>query len=134
MRWANHKAIVATAVLQVVTGAVLMSPAVFLAPWAQAFHLAPETVRPEALPVILGFLTALAYDYLYAWLLSRQQVGTLRDSLMLTVALWVGVILIADFGHLSFARIGWQGIAINAIVRLVNGLWAGWILFRWRPR
>ena len=134
MKRANYKAIAATVVLQVATGVGLMSPAVFLTPWAEAFRLDPAQVQPGAVALLLGILTAVAYDLLYAWLLSRQQITTLRDSLILTVALWVGVILIADFGHLLFAQIGWVGIAINAFVRLINGLWAGWILFQWRPQ
>jgi hypothetical protein len=134
MKSYNHVAIIITAILQVAVGMFMMSPVLFLPLWANAFGLVLDSIQPGIQDIVLGLATALAYNYLFVWLLIRQKAETLNESIKLTLLLWLGVIVVADLSHLLFAKIGIAGILINVVVRLVNGLIAGVILIKWRSK
>jgi hypothetical protein len=130
----NHWAILVSAVIQWVLGAVWYSPALFAKPWMAALGITPDPSKKKSMIVgmIMSFIGSLVLSFVLLHVILWSGAGTWGAGALVGFIMWLGFIASPTAAQNIYEGRAFKLFAINTGYWLVGMLIAGALLAVWR--
>jgi len=130
----NHLAVLASALILWVLGAIWYSPALFAKPWMAALGIVMNPGKKKGLAA--GMVASLVGDIIVAFVLLHMILwsgaGSFAEGAFVGFLCWLGFFAATQFPQGIYERRPWQLFAINAGYWFVGLLIVGGVLAVWR--
>ena len=132
----NLVAVVVTAIVAMVIGALWYSPLLFCKSWMRYSGISKkdlEKTKKKGMhkQYVLGFITTLIMTYVLAYFLEILNVTTARGGMQIAFWIWIGFFATTEFGTVLWEGKSIQVYYINVARYLVSLLIMGSILAVW---
>jgi hypothetical protein len=130
----NYVAVVVSALVLMVLGAVWYAPPVFGTAWMRLIGKKPEDLQKGTLPqaYAMMFVSALVLSFALAHVLRWAGAGTALGGIKVALALWIGFVLTTSSGSLIFegrpAALYWLNTGYYGVGMIITGI----ILALWK--
>jgi len=130
----NYVAVVVSAIVLMVLGAVWYAPPVFGTMWMRLIAKKPEDVQQGPMPQAYGmmFVSALVLSFALAHVLRWAGAGTAIGGIKVALALWIGFVLTTNAGTFIFegrpAALYWLNTGYHGVGMIIVGV----ILALWK--
>tara|TARA_Y100000310_G_scaffold144893_3_gene144195 strand:- start:19317 stop:19739 length:423 start_codon:yes stop_codon:yes gene_type:complete len=132
----NLVAVVVTAIIVMVIGALWYSPLFFGKTWAKHSGMTKKDIaktkkKSMNKQYFLGFVTTLIMTYVLAYFLAILNITTAREGMQIAFWIWIGFFATTQFGTVLWEGKSAQLYYLNATHYLVSLLIMGLLLTVW---
>ena len=129
----NHLAILASAVLQWILGAIWYSPALFAKPWMALAGIQPGSSKKSRMisGMIMSFVASLILSFVLAHILLWAGAGRIRWGALIGFITWAGFIAAPLSAQYIYEGRPFKLFAINTGYWLVALIMSGALMARW---
>jgi Protein of unknown function (DUF1761) len=130
----NHWAILVSAVIQWLLGAVWYSPALFAKPWMAALGITPDPTKKKTMIVgmIMSLIGSLVLSFVLLHVILWSGAGTWGTGALVGFILWLGFIASPTAAQNIYEGRPFRLFAINTGYWLVGMLITGALLAVWK--
>ena len=129
----NYVAVVITAILSMVIGAIWYSPGVFGTAWMALVGKKPEDLQKGMTPRSYGlmFVAALVLSFVLVTVIRAAGVHSAMGGIKVGIAMWIGFVLTTSAGLVIFegrpVKLYWLNNGYHGVTLVINGaILAAW--------
>lgn len=128
----NYVAILVSAIIYMVLGALWYSPLLFKKTWLSYTGLREEDIKGEGVTYFLAFIVALVISYVLALFIQATQALTALQGALVGFWAWLGFIVTTHFSGVIWEKRPFNLYLIQVVYLLIVLVISGALLAVWR--